>query len=72
MPANLVKQAEKTKEKERRIRMREEKLKMQKLVQEERARKAMARSKANNKLKVNVCNFNGLFLLDILLGEIEV
>jgi len=52
MPANLVEQAEKSKEKERRMRMREEKLKMQKLVQEERARKAMERSKANNKLKV--------------------
>ena len=52
MPPHLVEAAEKAKEKERRMRMREEKILQQKVHQEERVKKALERSKADPKRKV--------------------
>lgn len=52
MPPKLVEAAEKAKEKERRMRMREEKILQQKLHQEERVRKALERAKADPKRKL--------------------
>jgi hypothetical protein len=46
MPADKVEAAEKAKEKQRRLRAREEKLEAQKLHQEERVRKALERAQA--------------------------
>nr|CAB3228545.1 coiled-coil domain-containing protein 37 [Phallusia mammillata] len=52
MPPELVEAAEKAKEKERRMRLREEKLATQRAHQEERVRKALERAKADPKKKV--------------------
>lgn len=52
MPPELVEAAEKAKEKERRMRLREEKLSAQRAHQEERVRKALERAKADPKKKV--------------------
>ena len=52
MPPDLVEAAEKAKEKERRMRLREEKLAAQRAHQEERVRKALERAKADPKKKV--------------------
>ncbi|XP_063397753.1 cilia- and flagella-associated protein 100-like [Mytilus trossulus] len=49
MPADKVEAAEKAKEKERRLKMREEKVEEQRLKQEERVRKAMERARAEPK-----------------------
>ncbi|XP_076807264.1 cilia- and flagella-associated protein 100-like [Clavelina lepadiformis] len=51
MPPELVDAAEKAKEKERRMRLREEKLAAQRAHQEERVRKALERAKADPKKK---------------------
>nr|XP_002131495.1 cilia- and flagella-associated protein 100 [Ciona intestinalis] len=51
MPPELVEAAEKAKEKERRMRLREEKLAAQRAHQEERVRKALERAKADPKKK---------------------
>ena len=53
MPPELVADAEKAKEKERRMRLREEKIAAQKAHQEERVRKALERAKADPKKKVS-------------------
>jgi len=53
MPPELVAEAEKMKEKERRMRLREEKLAAQRAHQEERVRKALERAKAEPKKKVS-------------------
>ena len=53
MPMDKVEQAEKIKDKERRQRIREEKMEAQRLLQEERVQKAMERAKAPIKKKVN-------------------
>lgn len=58
MPQDKVEQAEKIKEKERRQRIREEKLEAQKMLQEERVRKALERAKAPVKVAVSF----GLFI----------
>lgn len=52
MPVDKVEQAEKIKDKERRQRIREEKIEAQRLLQEERVQKAMERAKAPVKKKV--------------------
>lgn len=52
MPPDKVEQAEKIKDKERRQRIREEKMEAQRLLQEERVQKAMERAKAPVKKKV--------------------
>lgn len=52
LPPDKVEAAEKTKEKERRLRMREEKIAQQKLHQDERLRKALERAKAEPKKKL--------------------
>lgn len=52
MPPHLVEAAGKAKEKERRIRMREEKIKQQKIHQEERVKKALERAKSDPKRKL--------------------
>ena len=51
MPADKVAEAEKAKEKERRMRLREEKLDQQRRNQEERLRRALERAKADIKRK---------------------
>jgi hypothetical protein len=51
MPKDKVEQAEKVKDKERRQRIREEKMEAQRLLQEERVRKALERAKAPVKKK---------------------
>ncbi|XP_021574749.1 cilia- and flagella-associated protein 100, partial [Carlito syrichta] len=51
MPQVKIEQAEKVKEKERRVRLREEKLLMQKMLQEERLQRARARAQAQIKKK---------------------
>jgi len=51
MPPEKVEAAEKAKEKERRLRLREEKLEQQKLHQEDRVRRALARAQADPKKK---------------------
>ncbi|PNJ36901.1 CFAP100 isoform 4 [Pongo abelii] len=51
VPQVKIEQAERAKEKERRIRLREEKLQMQKILQEERLQRARARAQAENKKK---------------------
>ncbi|XP_042305518.1 cilia- and flagella-associated protein 100 isoform X2 [Sceloporus undulatus] len=51
VPAAKIEQAEKAKEKERRIRMREEKIRQQRLLQEERLQRALARAQADVKKK---------------------
>ena len=52
MPPDKVEQAEKIKDKERRQRIRSEKMEAQRLLQEERVQKAMERAKAPVKKKV--------------------
>ncbi|KAJ3236224.1 Coiled-coil domain-containing protein 38 [Chytriomyces hyalinus] len=52
MPREKVEQAEKTKDKERRRRLREEKMEAQRLLQEERVQRALERAKAPVKKKV--------------------
>ncbi|XP_041945256.1 cilia- and flagella-associated protein 100 isoform X1 [Alosa sapidissima] len=52
IPKDRLQMAEKAKERERRMRMREEKLHQQKQLQEDRIRKALERSQAENKKKV--------------------
>ncbi|KAJ3398079.1 Coiled-coil domain-containing protein 38 [Chytriomyces hyalinus] len=52
MPRDKVEQAEKTKDKERRRRLREEKMEAQRLLQEERVQRALERAKAPVKKKV--------------------
>ncbi|XP_062400861.1 cilia- and flagella-associated protein 100 [Sardina pilchardus] len=52
IPKDRLQMAEKAKERERRIRMREEKLHQQKQLQEDRIKKALERSQAENKKKV--------------------
>lgn len=49
MPQDKVEAAEKAKEKERRLKLREEKMEQQRLHQEERVRKALERAKAEPK-----------------------
>ncbi|EHH16148.1 hypothetical protein EGK_11390 [Macaca mulatta] len=63
VPQVKIEQAERAKEKERRIRLREEKLQMQKILQEERLQRARARAQAEIKkkplklrLKMQVCS----------------
>nr|XP_014985544.1 cilia- and flagella-associated protein 100 isoform X2 [Macaca mulatta] len=51
VPQVKIEQAERAKEKERRIRLREEKLQMQKILQEERLQRARARAQAEIKKK---------------------
>ncbi|XP_066469074.1 cilia- and flagella-associated protein 100 [Tiliqua scincoides] len=51
VPAAKIEQAEKAKEKERRIRLREEKIRQQRLLQEERLQRALARAQADVKKK---------------------
>ncbi|XP_039333090.1 cilia- and flagella-associated protein 100 isoform X2 [Saimiri boliviensis] len=51
VPQVKIEQAERAKEKERRIRLREEKLRMQKILQEERLQRARARAQAEIKKK---------------------
>ncbi|XP_064375065.1 cilia- and flagella-associated protein 100 [Dromaius novaehollandiae] len=51
IPSAKIEQAEKAKEKERRIRLREEKIRQQKLLQEERLQRALARAQADIKKK---------------------
>ncbi|XP_015284847.1 PREDICTED: coiled-coil domain-containing protein 37 [Gekko japonicus] len=51
IPAARIEQAEKAKEKERRIRMREEKIRQQRALQEERLQRALARAQAEVKRK---------------------
>nr|KAG5711462.1 hypothetical protein BaRGS_025889 [Batillaria attramentaria] len=51
MPQDKVEAAEKAKEKERRLKMREEKMEQQRLHQEERVRRALERAKAEPKKK---------------------
>nr|XP_056718899.1 cilia- and flagella-associated protein 100 [Euleptes europaea] len=51
VPPAKIEQAEKAKEKERRIRMREEKIKQQRALQEERLQRALARAQAEVKRK---------------------
>uniref|UniRef100_A0A8C6Z4E8 Cilia and flagella associated protein 100 n=2 Tax=Nothoprocta perdicaria TaxID=30464 RepID=A0A8C6Z4E8_NOTPE len=51
IPPAKIEQAEKAKEKERRIRLREEKKRQQKLLQEERLQRALARAQADIKKK---------------------
>uniref|UniRef100_A0A8B9SEF8 Cilia and flagella associated protein 100 n=1 Tax=Apteryx owenii TaxID=8824 RepID=A0A8B9SEF8_APTOW len=51
IPSAKIEQAEKAKEKERRIRLREEKKRQQKLLQEERLQRALARAQADIKKK---------------------
>jgi len=51
MPTEKVELAEKAKEKERRLKLREEKLEQQRLHQEERVRKALERAKADPKVQ---------------------
>ncbi|XP_067683818.1 cilia- and flagella-associated protein 100-like [Haliotis asinina] len=51
MPQDKVEAAEKAKEKERRLKMREEKLEQQRIHQEERVRRALERAKAEPKKK---------------------
>jgi len=51
MPADRVEAAEKAKDKERRLKMREEKMEQQRLHQEERVRRALERAKADPKKK---------------------
>ncbi|XP_041945258.1 cilia- and flagella-associated protein 100 isoform X3 [Alosa sapidissima] len=53
IPKDRLQMAEKAKERERRMRMREEKLHQQKQLQEDRIRKALERSQAENKKKVS-------------------
>ncbi|XP_067933536.1 cilia- and flagella-associated protein 100-like [Watersipora subatra] len=52
MPADKVEAAEKAKEKERRLKAREEKMEQQRLHQEERVRRALERAKAEPKRKM--------------------
>ncbi|XP_076124770.1 cilia- and flagella-associated protein 100 [Alosa pseudoharengus] len=52
IPKDRLQMAEKAKERERRMRMREEKLHQQKQLQEDRIRKALERSQAENKKQV--------------------
>jgi hypothetical protein len=52
MPPDKVEQAEKVKDKERRQRIREEKMEAQKILQEERVQRALERAKAPVKKKV--------------------
>lgn len=54
MPPEKVEAAEKAKEKERRLRLREEKLEAQRIHQEERVRRALERAQADPKKKVGV------------------
>lgn len=51
VPQAKIEQAEKAKEKERRIRLREEKIRQQRLLQEERLQRALARAQADVKKK---------------------
>merc|ERR1712226_441888 len=51
MPQDKVEAAEKSKEKERRLKMREEKIEQQRIHQEDRVRKALERAKADPKKK---------------------
>lgn len=51
MPPEKVEMAEKAKEKERRLRLREEKLEAQRLHQEERVKRALERARADPKKK---------------------
>ncbi|XP_053233999.1 cilia- and flagella-associated protein 100 isoform X1 [Podarcis raffonei] len=51
IPPAKIEQAEKAKEKERRMRMREEKIRQQRLLQEERLQRALARAQADVKRK---------------------
>ncbi|XP_063147743.1 cilia- and flagella-associated protein 100 [Candoia aspera] len=51
VPQTKIEQAEKAKEKERRMRMREEKIRQQRLLQEERLQRALARARADVKKK---------------------
>ncbi|XP_041347544.1 cilia- and flagella-associated protein 100-like [Gigantopelta aegis] len=51
MPQDKVEAAERAKEKERRLKMREEKLELQRIHQEERVRRALERAKADPKKK---------------------
>lgn len=51
VPPAKIEQAEKAKEKERRIRLREEKIRQQRLLQEERLQRALARAQADVKKK---------------------
>ncbi|XP_062977458.1 cilia- and flagella-associated protein 100 [Elgaria multicarinata webbii] len=51
VPPGKIEQAEKAKEKERRMRMREEKIRQQRLLQEERLQRALARAQADVKKK---------------------
>uniref|UniRef100_A0A8C8F5F1 DUF4200 domain-containing protein n=1 Tax=Oncorhynchus tshawytscha TaxID=74940 RepID=A0A8C8F5F1_ONCTS len=53
VPKDRVLMAERAKEKERRLRLREEKVRVQKMQQEERLRKALERAQANTKRPVN-------------------
>ncbi|KAK2165290.1 hypothetical protein LSH36_52g03004 [Paralvinella palmiformis] len=52
MPQDKVEAAEKAKEKERRLKLREEKMEQQRLHQEERVRRALERAKAEPKKKI--------------------
>ena len=52
MPSEMVESAEKSKERQRRVRIREEKIIQQKLHQEERVRKALERAKSDPQRKV--------------------
>ena len=54
MPQEKVEMAEKAKEKERRLKLREEKKEQARLHQEERVRKALERAKADPKIQVIV------------------
>ncbi|XP_069101667.1 cilia- and flagella-associated protein 100-like isoform X1 [Argopecten irradians] len=56
MPQDKVEAAEKAKEKERRLKLREEKMEQQRLHQEERVRKALERAKAEPKKQVREGN----------------
>ena len=53
LPHDMVEAAEKSKEKERRLRQREEKLEEQRLAQEERLRRALERAQADPKKRVS-------------------
>jgi hypothetical protein len=59
MPPEKVEEAEKLKDKERRQRLREEKLEAQRLLQEERVQRALERAKAPVKKKVHFVNLDG-------------
>lgn len=58
----------KAKEKERRLRMREEKIEQQKLHQEERMRRALERAKAEPKKKVGFYSLMWMFQFIVMLS----